>query len=370
MLPCQFKYLYARQILPLNPTVQRYPPSLNKTFQAWNAADELIVKYARENVLEHSLIIHDRFGYLTLNLNDAVSDALILWKSQQHSISKNIDLNNAKLNGRLTIATEENKTAYDNIYIHVPKSLELFEYYLQYAHDHLKPSGGIVCGFMTRHFSPKMIELLSKYFEESTQSSAVKKARIITSKKKKDVLPFKELEEINYKDHSFKQFSGVFSSGHIDYATQFLLQHLKLDDDVKTVVDFGCGNGVIGWHCLQLKENIDVHFVDDFLLAIESAKLNVASSNAFFHWQDSMLEEEIPDDCSLIITNPPFHFEHENDISVSLQLFKDARKKLAVNGKLIVVANKHLNYATHLRVEFSVVEHVAENEKFIIYKCS
>ena len=71
----------------------------------------------------------------------------------------------------------------------------------------------------------------------------------------------------------------------------------------------------------------------------------------------------------VVISNPPFHFEHENNIEVSLSLFQQVFNKLKPNGRFQLVANSHLNYRTHLLKIFPEVISTAENEKFVVYEC-
>jgi len=76
-----------------------------------------------------------------------------------------------------------------------------------------------------------------------------------------------------------------------------------------------------------------------------------------------------PERFDLIITNPPFHNEHQTDISIGTDLFAEAADRLTPDGHLVVVANRHLNYATHLRRYFDEVLEVSTNEKFVVYRC-
>ncbi len=71
----------------------------------------------------------------------------------------------------------------------------------------------------------------------------------------------------------------------------------------------------------------------------------------------------------VIVTNPPFHFEHEINIQVPLTLFRECHRCLKTEGSLQIVANKHLNYLTHLKTNFTSVEAIAEDKKFVVYKC-
>ncbi|MGB1217455.1 MAG: class I SAM-dependent methyltransferase, partial [Saprospiraceae bacterium] len=146
-------------------------------------------------------------------------------------------------------------------------------------------------------------------------------------------------------------------------ATQFLLEHFSLKKEENKILDLASGNGVIAHHINHLKDNLEIHLMDDSYLAVESSKLNLKGENIHFHYNHSL--EEFEDNYfDLIISNPPFHFEHEIDINIPLQLFKEAYQKLKSNGRLVIVANSHLNYGTHLIKIFGKFEVLAKNDKF------
>ena len=71
-----------------------------------------------------------------------------------------------------------------------------------------------------------------------------------------------------------------------------------------------------------------------------------------------------------MVSNPPFHVEHEIDINLPLELFKQVHRCLSDAGTFQLVANNHLNYKTHLVKIFGDVEVTAQNEKFVVYTCS
>jgi len=164
----------------------------------------------------------------------------------------------------------------------------------------------------------------------------------------------------------YKQYAGVFSSDHIDYATQFLLEHLKLNETDSKILDLASGNGVIAHQIKAQKPDAEVHLLDDSFLAVESSKLNV--EDVSFHWNES-LEDFNAKSFDLIVSNPPFHFEYENNIEVSLNLFIQAQRCLKENGRFLLVANQHLNYKTHLDKIFGSCSITAENDKFVVYDC-
>lgn len=354
----------------------RYPETTNRSLRAWSAAEEYVLLKLEE--LERRLgkiaIYNDRFGFLSCILNEHKPLVVVERKSQQRSIDQNMYLNGLQWDReRQCSPLSELPEKVDVGIINIPKTMDLFELYLNHLSRSLSEDGMVICSFMTKYFSPQMLSIAGEYFEEVEQSLARKKSRLLILKNKtkrpnkelKHTIPFAFEEEGR---EEIRQYFGVFSSGNIDYATQFLVEHLTLKDDDKKVMDLASGNGVIA-RAIQLKDpETEIHLMDDSLLAIESSKLNLDSRNAHFHWDDTLKDFEA-DSFDLVVSNPPFHFGHETNIEVTLELFSGVAKVLKQGARFICVANQHLNYKTHLDKIFKRVEVMAQNKKYILYSC-
>jgi len=256
----------------------------------------------------------------------------------------------------------------DYVLIKIPKALSEFRLYLDHIVHNSTEELTVTCAFMTRHFSPKMLEISRNYFEEVEQSRALKKARLITLKKKKPTLKIEPIKSIDYKSSTYKQYWGVFSGDHIDYATQYFLEQMNLDGSYTSVLDLGSGNGIIANEIYKQNPDAGIHLLDESYLAVASAKLNIQGENIHHHCDNnlSMFKDQQFD---LIVSNPPFHFEYEINIQITINLFWECQRCLNEGGSFQMVANKHLNYKTHLERIYSTVKTVAENDKFIVYRC-
>ncbi|MEQ9279059.1 MAG: methyltransferase [Balneola sp.] len=349
--------------------IKRYPSTTNRSLQPWNAADELILEFIGDlnDEPESTALINDRFGFLATTLFKLQPLSVVNHKSHQKAIERNYVSNSLVLKSRSIKTSLESLPDTDVGVIKIPKSLEAFEFYLQLLHCSLKEKGVIVCGFMTKYFTPQLLEISSKYFEDVEQSKAKKKARLLILKNKKEIEHQTVTIDIKFGDKVYKQHPGVFSSDHIDYATQFLLEHLTVKESENDILDLASGNGVIADHILHQKPNSEVHLMDDSFLAVESSKMNVNES-AHFHWNDS-LEDFDDESLDLVVSNPPFHFEYETNIEVTISLFTQVQRCLNESGRFVLVANKHLNYKTHLDKLFKTCSITAENDKFEIYEC-
>ncbi len=355
---------------------ERYPATRNVSLQAWNAADEHLLKHLAEEHLKDLkiAIINDRFGYLTCTLSEYDTSSVISYKSQEKALELNSALNSITLDKKRNFDPLMGLPGkFDLGLIKIPKSKALFELHLRQINASLNTDGTVLCGFMTRHFNPKLINIAERYFDNVEQSKAWKKSRLLVLKEPKDVETTPGLKTIEF-DHpktgkvSLQQYPGVFSSARIDPATLFLIDHLKLSGTEHKILDLASGNGILALTASILNPEAEIHLMDDSFLAVESSKLNLNSEKANFHYCDSISELD-QQDFDLIISNPPFHFGHETNIEVSLKLFKEVHKSLKPGGKFTLVANKHLNYKTHLIPTFGQVSVLAENRKFIIYEC-
>ena len=346
----------------------RYPHTDHTSLQAWCSADELLLQWAGDYHGD-TAIYGDTFGTLAVCLSDREPLSVLAAQSQQKALRMNA-LANGCSEKVLSVAFPLGAlpAMYQAMLIRVPKSLDLFELYLRQASVHLINGGSIACGFMTKYFTSGMLEIAQKYFAQVEQSQAHRKARllILSSPRVQDNVPLIHTIQAPW-GQELKQYYGVFSSGHVDYASQFLIDNLTVAPHELQVLDLASGNGVLAAAALRSNPAAYLTLMDDSWLAIQSSMLNLPDGAAQFVWDDTLIQlgQQAFD---LIITNPPFHFGHETNIEVSLSLFAQASQCLRPKGRLVVVANRHLNYATHLQRMFRSVSVLNENEKFVIYE--
>ncbi|MFK7925935.1 MAG: class I SAM-dependent methyltransferase [Bacteroidia bacterium] len=353
--------------------IKRYPPTSQRSLQAWNAADEHILTYLEIAEVENPqiAICHDRFGFLACALHERSPLNVLTYSSQVKALHKNLTANKLELTeGRSVDPLNLPDTKVDLAIVKIPKSLDLFRFYLHQMFTLLADDGEIVCGFMTRHFTAQMLKIAETYFSDVRQSRAHKKSRLLHLTGKKTLPETTLLQTISFEGHDDLQtYPGVFAGKSVDIATRFLLDNLLLREEDKTILDLGAGYGVIGKAIHALDPSRELHLMDDNYLANASAKLNLKAGNVHFHYADSMADLG-GQKFDFVVSNPPFHFEHENNIEIPLSLFAEVKHSLNSGGHFQLVANHHLNYKTHLGKMFRRVKTVAENPKFVVYDCS
>ncbi len=358
--------------------IVRYPATRNKSLRPWSAADELLLDWVenRRNDDETRALFNDRFGYLGTMLHAQNPWHVIGYKSQEKALRINYKNNRLTLDeSRLTYLPDELPFSVDLALVRMPKSMELFKMFLYLIHQKSHEKTQVVCGFMTRYFTPQMLRTAELFFGGVEQSKARKKARLLILKEPKELSqPVEILETVTWNGLTLQQYAGVFSASKIDFATRFLLENFKVKAEEQKILDLASGNGIIARFIYEKYQNQklpapELHLLDDAVLAVESSKLNLPFENVYFHWDDdlSALSKGYFD---LIITNPPFHFEHEINTEISLKLFQEAYDRLNDQGRFVLVFNRHLvGYRKILKQLFKSVKLTADSPKYQIWEC-
>lgn len=347
--------------------LERYPITIDKSLRAWSNAELLALDYVAKNNTEGIHLFNDRFGVWNTVLEDRKPITVCTYASQRKAVLNNLQLNNFSIDVVFKTPLDDLINV-DLALLKIPKSLELFELFLKQIHNSSNKDTEVVCGFMLKYFSSSFLKIANLYFGEVVQTKAWKKARLLILKKPKKVIIEKPLiNTVLWKEKELQQYYGVFSGDKIDIGTRFLIENLKVNENEIEVLDLASGNGVLASEVIDLNSNARVTLIDDFNLAIASSKLNIPKGRASFICAENL--ENLEKKFDLVVSNPPFHFEYENNIEISLSLFRGVKDCLKINGRFLLVANAHLNYKTHLEKLFLSVLIVKSNSKFVIYEC-
>ncbi len=354
-------------------TIERYPSSNHKSLKAWSAVDEYFLNYLKEKNIsfKNPIIYNDRFGFLTTILAQFNPNIIINFKSQEKALYMNLKNHAIKPDSIIKSSPlQKLEACYDLALIKIPKSIELFRLQLNQLQQAINKNTIVICGFMTKYFSPQMLSVANDYFEQCEQCKAWKKSRLLVLRKKRKVEQQEPINKITYsKTKEFKQYYGVFSAKKIDQASLFFTEYMEVRLGHNKILDLGSGNGILAYAALTIKPNAHIHLLDDSALAIASSKMNLDPKKTSFHYNDSLNDFE-NNTFDLIISNPPFHFGHETNIDISIHLFKEVKRCLKKGGSFQLVTSNHLNLKTHLQKLFHRITIIAQNDKFVIYNCN
>ena len=155
----------------------------------------------------------------------------------------------------------------------------------------------------------------------------------------------------------FQTLPGIFSADGPDPGSVLLADNLPEKLGSK-VADLGAGWGFLAARILQRPGVKRLDLVEAEADALDCARINIPDPRAQFHWADATAfrPETLLD---AVVMNPPFHTSREADPGLGAAFIRAARRMLAPNGSLWLVANRHLPYDAVLADCFLEVKVVA-----------
>lgn len=160
----------------------------------------------------------------------------------------------------------------------------------------------------------------------------------------------------------FQTLPGVFSADGPDRGSVLLASALPAKFGGK-IADLGAGWGYLSRAILAHPGVKRLDLVEAEADALACARMNITDDRARFHWADATTfrPEGLLD---AVLMNPPFHFGREADPGLGAAFIQAARRMLAPNGALWLVANRHLPYDAVLTDAFMEHREVAGDGAF------
>lgn len=170
------------------------------------------------------------------------------------------------------------------------------------------------------------------------------------------------------KDVSFYTDNGVFSKDRVDFGTNVLLNTLEDLSCFDSVLDVGCGVGVIGISIASKYNDIKVDMVDvnekAIMLTEENIKLNKIE-NCKTYLSDAY--SNVNSKYDLVISNPPIRAGKE----VVHRIASGAKNVLNDGGSFYAVVQKKQgadSFKKRLEEVYGNVEIVNKESGYIIFK--
>lgn len=167
---------------------------------------------------------------------------------------------------------------------------------------------------------------------------------------------------------SFYTDNGVFCKDYLDFGTRTLLESLPLSELGDSILDVGCGYGVIGITLGKLTNRF-VDMVDVNLRALHLARINAKENGVeCVHIFESNCYQNVEKKYSTIITNPPIRAGKR----IVYEIVFGAKEHLKEDGNLFLVIRKDQGAKSLISdlEKVYTVEVLKRNKGFFVIKCS
>ena len=321
------------------------------------------------------LLINDAFGALAVNLHELSVDSWSDSYLSQLALAHNFEQNELASPPSF-ISSTTNPAAdksYDLVIIKIPKTMALLEDQLIRLKAYIRPDTRIIAAAMSKHIHASTLALFEKIIGTTTTSLAVKKARLIFStfeQTEQNIKPiYPKTCKIDALNISLVSHANVFAKDKLDYGAKFFIKQFKTLPKAQTVIDLGCGNGVLGIMAQHYLPMSTLCFIDESYMAVESAKASYKvcypDKSADFLLSNSLSAYQ-GEEVDLIVCNPPFHQEHVVGDYLAWKMFEQSLRCLKRGGQLWVVANRHLKHHSKLKRLFGNSRIIDSNKQFVV----
>jgi len=346
-------------------TLRRPGASQKQALRAWDASDEYLIDLVtHEHPTSRVTLFNDQFGALAVALNQQVD----CWVSDSYCASQALFLNldeNQKPQVSLATPLDSWSSTPSIGVMKLPKNLSYLHTLLESCQQ-AQISSLLIAGMM-KHLPKNILSYLQQF--GTVKRHPFKKKATVYELQLEQVTKSAYPKTNHFLGVDLVSHANVFGRDKLDPGADFFLQHIDALPAAKSVADLCCGSGILGLKYAKSKGPCHMDFFDESFMAVESAKLswqkNQPEGTSNFLWDDGLgkIEDEKYD---LILCNPPFHEQFTVGDHIAKRLFKDAKRCLCPNGKIIVVGNRHLGYHVTLKKHFKKVEQIAANGKFVL----
>ena len=249
------------------------------------------------------------------------------------------------------------------VVLRLPKSLDALDEIARTAALLGTADVRLVAGGRVKHMTPSMNDVLGASFEQVHASLGRQKSRVLHAAGQRTVEQVwpKQRHHADL-DLTIHAHGAAFAGTRVDAGTRLLLGQLdRLTETHGTVVDLGCGTGVLA--SVLARRFDDVVAIDVSAAAVASARLTTAG--AVDVRRGDGLTDLADASVATIVSNPPFHVGTAKDSTPTLAMIADAKRVLRPGGELVLVYNSHLPYLPRLR-EVGPTEILARDRSYLV----
>ncbi|WP_432512772.1 class I SAM-dependent methyltransferase [Kineococcus sp. SYSU DK001] len=261
------------------------------------------------------------------------------------------------------------------VLLKLPRSLDALDATARLVARHAHPDVVVFAGGRVKHMTRAMNDVLARSFEDVRAGLGRQKARVLTATRPRPGVPEGAPRRARHEETGswVCAVGGAFAGTGTDIGTRVLLDHL---DEVAgavgapgTVVDLGCGTGLLAVAAARRFPRARVVATDQSADAVASARLTAAANGLADRVEVTRDDagSRLPGgSVDLVLLNPPFHVGGAVHTAIASKLFHAAARVLRPGGTLVAVWNSHLTYRRELERVVGPTRQVARTPKFTL----
>ena len=261
----------------------------------------------------------------------------------------------------------------DAAFLHLPRGRETQEEALRLAAAMLRPDGRLVFVGATREGVKSALQRAQTIFGQA--GIVVRKGGFHAGLAQRPTGDF-PLPDIRRSDRAIVvdgvptqlvSYTGAFAPDRLDDGAAALIAAMRIPAGA-SVLDLGCGTGLVG--LAALRRGANVMLTDVSARAARAAQETLAANGypgiPIAHACGAATIETATLD--IVVANPPFHQGHGLHFETAQFFIEEAARVLKAGGKLYLVANAFLGYEPWLRAHFARVEQVWNDRHFRVWE--
>ncbi|WJG09731.1 methyltransferase [Aliiglaciecola sp. LCG003] len=262
---------------------------------------------------------------------------------------------------------------FDGAIIYMPKSKEQASMLIANVAACVKPSGNIFVVGENKSGIKTAEKLCAKIAIQVNKIDSARHCALYCAQLKEqgkfELADWIQYHDVNVNDVSCSMAAipGVFNSGALDAGSRLLIENLpsKVEGNI---LDFACGNGVIGCFISKLNPTVNMTLSDVSAIALHCTELSLQRNNLTATVTPSDGLQHIQQTFDHVFTNPPFHSGVKTDYSITEAFLASIKKVLKPKAKLTLVANRFLPYPDLIKQALGKVITIAQTTKFSVYR--
>jgi len=357
--------------------LRRWPDVEAPELVAHDATDRLLLDEAEPRLLDGPpvVVIGDRYGALTLG---AIAGGASSVRVHQDALSgeRALAANAARLGVPLDAVVHHDldPALVDGarlVLVQLPRSLDALDEIAALVAAHADPGVVVLAGGRLKHMTRAMNDVLGRHLGQVSAGLARQKSRLLTAS---GPLPGGSVPWPRSQHHADLGLTVVahgaaFAGSGVDIGTRQLLALVDRMPEVASVVDLGCGTGLLAAAYARRASAALVVATDQSSAAVSSARATIAAAGLADRVEVRRADggDSLPEGAAdLVLLNPPFHVGATVHTAIAQKLFDDAARLLRPGGELWTVYNSSLAYRAALERTVGPTRQVSRSPKFTV----